>query len=207
MPLQGIATMGWHVHLPMISDVTARADDCLGCCNCCRSGQQDHSLTTKSLQNGQNIHPWARGLVPRRGLRRVGAADQPPHQYQHQNLHHQHQHQLLNRYRGHTHACFCFRLRLPTAALRRLSRRGPSTCCLNKGSPAWCRNALAECFETIDGRQAQNSRCAKDVDPLGVACLLPGGEIKMEHGNKLGEINLAITTPVEVVVSITDESK
>lgn len=179
MPLQGNATMGWHVHLPMNSDVTARADDCLGCC---RSGKQDHSLTTKSLQNGQNIHPWARGLAPRRGLRRVGrvgAADQPPHQY-HQNLHHQHQHQqqcqqqLLNRYRGHTHACFqCFRLRPPTAALRRLSRRGPSTCCLNKGSPAWCRNALAECFETIDGRQAQNSRCAKTLIRLALLAYCP----------------------------------
>lgn len=170
MPLQGNATMGWHVHLPTNSDVdvTARTDECLGYCSR-RSGKQDHSLTTQSLQNGQNIRPWARGLGPRRGLRRVGAANRPPHQY-HQHLHqHHHQNQnLLNRYRGHTHACFCFHLRPPAAALRRLSRRGPSTCCLNKGSPAWCRNALAECFETIDGRQAQNSRCAKTLIRLAL---------------------------------------
>lgn len=172
MPLQGNATMGWHVHLPTNSDidVTARVDDCLGCC--CRSGKQHHSLTRKSLQNGQNIRPWARGLGLRRGLRRVGrvgAANQPPLQYDQQN--HQHQHQqkkLLKRHRDHTHACFCFRLHPPAAALRRLSRRGPSTCCLNKGSPAWCRNALAECFETIDGRQAQNSRCAKTLIRLAL---------------------------------------
>lgn len=40
----------------------------------------------------------------------------------------------------------------------------------------------------------------KDVDPLGVACLLPSGEkIKMEHGTG-GRIDLAITTQIEVVV-------
>lgn len=163
MPLQGNVTMGWHVHLPTNCDVTARADDCLGCCR--RSGKQHHSLTTQSLQSGQNIRPWARGLGPRRGLRRVGAADRrPPHQY-----HRRHRQQCPpGRCRVRTHACFCFRHRRPAAALRRLSRRGPSTCCLNKGSPAWCRNALAGCFETIDGRQAQNSRCAKTLIRLAL---------------------------------------
>lgn len=174
MPLQGNATMGWHAHLPMKSDVTARADDFL---DCCRSGKQSHSLTWTSVQSGQNIHPWARGPAPRRvGLRRaarVGAAHRPPHQYhqrhQHQNRHQHQQRQLLNQHRVRTHARFCFRPRLPAeAALRRLSRRGPSTCCLNKGRPAWCRNALAECFETIDGRQAQNSRCAKTLIRLAL---------------------------------------
>ena len=45
----------------------------------------------------------------------------------------------------------------------------------------------------------------KDVDPLGVACLLPGGEIKLEQGNSMGRPVPTITTQVEAVVSVQEE--